>query len=95
VNAGYKHETFLFSIAHSVVLFLVVYSGDVLSTTARIQEECGRRGKSLLASSGLLGRLTLTDGCVVVPIGAIRLEGKAEALALSAVRTGGARALSA
>ena len=64
----------------------IVYSGDVLNTTARIQEECNRHDARLLVSSRVLQQVTVGDAYDVVPIGEIRLRGKAEGLALSQVR---------
>jgi adenylate cyclase len=64
----------------------IVYSGDVLNTTSRIQEECNRYGVNLLASSELLRRLALEPGYQAVPLGEIHLRGKSEALGLSEVR---------
>ena len=36
----------------------IVYIGDVLNTTARIQEDCKRLAKDFLISEGLLNRLS-------------------------------------
>jgi len=63
----------------------IVFSGDVLNTTSRIQEECNRHKVKLLASSDLLRRMALEPAFGSVPIGEIRLRGKAELLSLSAV----------
>lgn len=63
----------------------IVYSGDVLNTTSRIQGECNRHRVNLLASSTLLGRMQIAPPYEAVPIGQIRLRGKTEALSLSAV----------
>ena len=62
----------------------IVYSGDVLNTTSRIQEECNRYGVDLIASSVLLGRMPPST-FQAAPIGEITLRGKAEPLLLSAV----------
>jgi adenylate cyclase len=64
----------------------IVFSGDVLNTTARIQEECNRHHVDLLASSDLLGRMSMGRRYVAALIGEIQLRGKAGALSLSAVR---------
>jgi adenylate cyclase len=64
----------------------IVFSGDVLNTTARIQQECNRHAVDLLASAELLGRVSLGDTYAIARIGEIQLRGKTEALALSAVR---------
>ncbi len=59
----------------------IVYSGDVLNTTARIQSKCNELGVSLLLSVDLLnqfpkGHLSPT------PIGNVELRGKIEAISL-------------
>jgi adenylate cyclase len=64
----------------------IVYSGDVLNTTARIQEECNRHRVDLLASDELLRRMSIGRSYAATLIGEIQLRGKAEALSLSAVR---------
>jgi adenylate cyclase len=66
----------------------IVFSGDVLNTTARIQAECNRHGVNLLASSDLLRLVPLAGAFDARPIGEIALRGKAEPLALSEVRVG-------
>lgn len=68
----------------------IVFSGDVLNTTSRIQQECNRYEVDLLASSELLSRMPLAPGYVSVPVGEILLRGKAETLRLSAIRCSGA-----
>jgi len=64
----------------------IVFSGDVLNTTSRIQQECNRYDVNLLASSELLRRMPLGPAYVSVPVGEILLRGKAEALSLSAIQ---------
>jgi len=64
----------------------IVYSGDVLNTTSRIQQECNRYAVNLLVSADLVGRLSLEPAYAAVPLGEIQLRGKAEPLALSEVR---------
>jgi adenylate cyclase len=64
----------------------IVFSGDVLNTTSRIQQECNRHRVNLLASAELLERLPVAPEYACVPIGEIQLRGKSSALALSAVR---------
>lgn len=63
----------------------IVFSGDVLNTTARIQGECNRHRVNLLASSDLMERMGARDDWHAVPIGEIPLRGKATPLALSVV----------
>jgi adenylate cyclase len=64
----------------------IVFSGDVLNTTSRIQQECNRYDVNLLASSELLRRMPLGPAYVSVPVGEILLRGKAEALSLNAIQ---------
>jgi adenylate cyclase len=64
----------------------IVYSGDVLNTTSRIQAECNRYAVNLLASADLVRRLPLEPDYAAVPLGQIQLRGKAEPLELSEVR---------
>lgn len=63
----------------------IVYSGDVLNTTSRIQGECNRHQVSLLISSDLLVQLPLNNNYIIRPIGEISLRGKAEKIQLSSV----------
>jgi adenylate cyclase len=63
----------------------IVFTGDVLNTTARIQGECNRHRVNLIVSSDLLQRMRIEDAFHAVPIGEIALRGKAEPLALSVV----------
>ena len=63
----------------------IVYSGDVLNTTSRIQQECNRLAVDLLVSRDLLDRMPVEPAYETTAIGEIQLRGKAKALALSAV----------
>ncbi len=60
----------------------LVYSGDVLNTTARIQSECNRLKARLLVSSVLYERLMLPPGVEAERLGEIELRGKLEAISL-------------
>jgi adenylate cyclase len=64
----------------------IVYSGDVLNTTSRIQRECNKYGAELLISGHLLKRLPRNDQYQMESIGNIDLRGKMEKLSLYAVR---------
>lgn len=59
----------------------IVYSGDVLNTTARIQSRCNEFGVSLLLSENLLNCFP-KDTLSVKSLGKIELRGKSEALSL-------------
>jgi adenylate cyclase len=63
----------------------IVYSGDVLNATARIQGECNRYRVSLLASKDLLGMVAASEAFHAVSIGELMLRGRSEPLSLSVV----------
>ena len=63
----------------------IVYSGDVLNATARIQGECNRYRVSLLASEDLLGMVAASEAFHSVSIGELVLRGRSEPLSLSVV----------
>lgn len=63
----------------------IVYNGDVLNTTARIQALCNQLGQKLLVSSELMERLSLGPEYSILELATVPLRGKAEALALCAV----------
>jgi adenylate cyclase len=66
----------------------IVFSGDVLNTTSRIQDECNRRGVNLLASATLLAHLPKGDRYRATPVGEIELRGRSAAIGLSAIERG-------
>ena len=63
----------------------VVFSGDVLNTTARIQAECNKLGSDLLVSNELLNQIDRIDGLAVRSVGELELRGKSKPVAISAV----------
>jgi len=62
----------------------IVYSGDVLNTTARIQSKCNEFGVPLLISENLIGYLPKNE-LHLTPLGEIPLRGKSKALSLYAI----------
>ncbi len=62
----------------------LVFNGDVLNTGARIQGECARLQRRLVASADLFARLTLPDGWTAEEMGSVALRGKSEPLELVA-----------
>jgi adenylate cyclase len=54
----------------------IVYSGDVLNTTSRIQGECNNSGVNILLSSDLLDRMQLSNEYQEVALGDISLKGR-------------------
>lgn len=60
----------------------ITFLGDVVNTTARIEQECRATGHWFLASKALVDRMTLPQGIHAQSIGVISLRGKKEALEL-------------
>jgi adenylate cyclase len=60
----------------------IVYNGDVLNTTARIEGSCNRLGQELLVSATLLDHLDLAGEFQARPMGEIDLRGKEESMPL-------------
>ena len=54
----------------------IVYNGDVLNTTARIQSECNKYQRDCLVSGILMNRLKQMDGFKWERIDAVTLRGK-------------------
>ena len=54
----------------------IVYNGDVLNTTARIQDECNKYQRDCLVSGMLMKRLKQLDGFQWERIDAVTLRGK-------------------
>lgn len=54
----------------------IVYNGDVLNTTSRIQELCNTYNKNLLISRNLLSKLKLSDPYQQEYIGSVKLRGR-------------------
>jgi len=64
----------------------IVFSGDVLNTTSRIQKECNNQKVKILVSSQLLNRLHLNGEYETIPLGEIQLRGKQEKVAINTVK---------
>ncbi len=74
----------------------IVFLGDTVNTTARIQALCRETGDRILASATLLDRLALPPGIAKRPLGDRRLRGKESDIALYALEGAiGARAAAA
>jgi adenylate cyclase len=63
----------------------IVFLGDTVNTTARIQEFCRQTGDRVLASADLIDRLALPAGIVKRSLGDLRLRGKESDVALYAL----------
>jgi adenylate cyclase len=60
----------------------IVYSGDVLNTTSRIEGQCNNYNVDILLSSGLLERMRLNGEYEHIALGEIALKGKNEKVVL-------------
>jgi adenylate cyclase len=67
----------------------LIYNGDVLNTTARIQSECNRFNARLLIASELLARLVIPPYVTAEPLGDIPLKGMRQPVALACLRHAG------
>ena len=65
----------------------IIYSGDVLNTTARIQEQCNQYSVDILISKETFDLLSDTDGYKLIPLGSIELRGKERKIDLNTIRT--------
>ena len=63
----------------------IVYLGDVLNTTARMEEACREMRHPVIASKALLDRLRLPAGIAARSIGSIQLRGKEREVGLHAL----------
>ena len=64
----------------------IVYSGDVLNTTSRIQALCNFFDVKILISSTLLQLMKLGEKYLSIPIGDIELRGKKHKIALNTIQ---------
>ena len=67
----------------------LVYHGDVLNTTSRIEGKCNELDQKLLISEDLLANIDLKDEFVIEEKGEIELRGKARKLRLYGVKPAG------
>lgn len=63
----------------------IVYNGDVLNTTARIEGVCNRFDRQLIASEALVSVIQLPEFTTPEPLGPVDLRGKAEPVELVAL----------
>ena len=64
----------------------IVYHGDVLNTTSRIENKCNELKEKLLISGDVLNYLSLDNDFIVEEKGEIELRGKADKLSLYGVK---------
>ncbi len=63
----------------------IVYNGDVLNTSARIQEQCNKLNRKLLISGALLNQLNIKNEYQVEKINTIKLRGKESSIELYSI----------
>jgi adenylate cyclase len=63
----------------------IVFLGDAVNTTARIEQACRDVGVWALISDDVLRHLTLPPGITLRALGPVALKGKAEAISLNAI----------
>ena len=63
----------------------IIYSGDVLNTTARIQEQCNQYSVDFLISKETFDLISNTDGYKLIPLGSIELRGKKRKIDLNTI----------
>jgi len=63
----------------------IVFHGDALNTTARIQSMCNELGHTLLCSRDLAAKMVLPHGAIMSALGQVHLKGKAEQIELVAI----------
>ncbi len=66
----------------------IVYNGDVLNTSARIQAQCNNLGQKLLVSAELMETIPVGPEYKVIQLESVQLTGKADPLGLCAVNRG-------
>jgi adenylate cyclase len=65
----------------------IIYSGDVLNTTARIQEQCNQYNVDILISKETFELFADTNEYEVIPLGNIELRGKKRKIDLNTIKT--------
>ena len=63
----------------------IVYNGDVLNTTARIESMCNEYDQQLIASEELVSHLELPNFIAPKSLGPVVLRGKADPISLIAL----------
>ncbi len=63
----------------------VTFLGDVVNTTARIEQVCGKMERSILASADIINMSDTPPGMVLENLGPVKLRGKAEPMELYAI----------
>ncbi len=64
----------------------IIYSGDVLNTAARIQEQCNVYDVDFLVSDDAFNLIQDKDNYKLIPIGSIELRGKEQKISINTVK---------
>jgi adenylate cyclase len=64
----------------------IVYSGDTLNTTSRLQELCNVLGEKLIVSGDLINKLTYNKNYIINELGEQYLRGRAASISLYSIR---------
>ena len=64
----------------------IVYSGDVLNATSRIQEQCNEYGVDLLISTETFEILLDAEEYELIPLGSIELRGKERKIDINTIK---------
>jgi adenylate cyclase len=64
----------------------IIYSGDVLNTTARIQEQCNNYGVDILISKETFDLVAKKGAYELIPLGSIELRGKENKIDLNTIK---------
>jgi adenylate cyclase len=65
----------------------IIYSGDVLNTTARIQGQCNQYNVDILISKETFELISDTEDYKLIPLGSIELRGKKRKIDLNTIST--------
>ena len=64
----------------------IIFTGDVLNTTARIQASCNNYGIDILVSNDLIAKLKIENEYILTEIGECELRGKNEKVKLKTLQ---------
>jgi adenylate cyclase len=64
----------------------IVYNGDTMNTTSRIESECRTYGKEILVSETLINQTVLNENFIAEKVGAVTLRGKSGEITLWTIK---------
>jgi adenylate cyclase len=83
-KAGIHHGTVMAG-EIGVIKKDIIYSGDVLNTTSRIQEQCNQYSVDILISKETFDLISDTHAYKLIPLGSIELRGKKRKIDLNTI----------